>query len=160
MLQGDSSGTPDATGAIGATATANGADLLALGFNVSEVVHYYGDICQAVTALAVDLRAPITAEEFQTLNGCLDVAIAEAVTEHAKRTAQSRSAAQDGERSQTLHAAQNAIDMALHAFEALKGGHVAINGSTAAVVSRNLAEVRDLVESMLAPSADSSQVVN
>src|SRR5207248_11266771 len=62
--------------------------LLALGFNVSQVVHDYGDICQAITELALDQNAPIAIEEFHTLNRCLDTAIAEALTEHARLTAQ------------------------------------------------------------------------
>ena len=32
----------------------HGGELLALGFNLSQVVHDYGDICQAVTEVAVE----------------------------------------------------------------------------------------------------------
>ena len=63
-----------------------------LGFTVSQVVHDYGDICQAITELAVEQNAPITTKEFHILNRCLDTAIADAVTEHARITAESRSA--------------------------------------------------------------------
>jgi hypothetical protein len=73
--------------AVGATATRHGAELLALGFNVAQVVHDYGDICQAITEMAIEQHAPITVEEFHTLNRCLDTAIAEAVTEHTRLTA-------------------------------------------------------------------------
>ena len=59
------------------------------GFNISQVVHDYGDICQAITEVAVEQNVPITTEEFHTLNRCLDTAIAEAVTEHARITAES-----------------------------------------------------------------------
>src|SRR6266576_5952105 len=72
-------------------ATRHGAELLAAGFNVSQVVHDYGDICQAVIELVVKGNARITVEEFHTLNRCLDTAIAEAVTEHARITAQTGS---------------------------------------------------------------------
>ena len=41
-------------------------ELLALGFNISQVVHDYGDICQAITEVAVEQHVPITAEEFHT----------------------------------------------------------------------------------------------
>ena len=37
----------------------------------------YGDICQSITALATELDAPITPDEFRTLNRCLDEVIAE-----------------------------------------------------------------------------------
>jgi hypothetical protein len=81
-------GTPFAAGAIAASAALRGGELRALGFNVSQVVHDYGDICQAITETAIDQQAGITVEEFRILNRCLDTAIAEAVTEHARMTAQ------------------------------------------------------------------------
>ena len=75
---------PYSATAIGSSATLHGRDLLALGFTVSQVVHDYGDVCQAVTELAVEREAEISAEEFNTLNRCLDNAIAEAVTEYGR----------------------------------------------------------------------------
>src|ERR1051326_3090105 len=55
--------TPFSTQAIGDSATRHARDLLALGFTVSQVVHAYGDICQAIPELAVDQNAPITTKE-------------------------------------------------------------------------------------------------
>ena len=81
---------PLGSDAIGTTAAKHGAELLKRGFNVNQVVHVYGDVCQAITQLALDKNAPISVEEFKTLNGCLDTAIAEAVTEHARMTAEAR----------------------------------------------------------------------
>jgi hypothetical protein len=46
---------------------------------VDQVVHDYGDVCQCVTALAVEQEIPISTDEFRTLNRCLDNAIADAV---------------------------------------------------------------------------------
>lgn len=85
--------TPDpfSSDAIGSSATRHGAELSAAGCSVSQVVHDYGDICQAITEIALEQHAPITVEEFHTLNRCLDTAIAEAVTEHTRLTAQTRS---------------------------------------------------------------------
>jgi hypothetical protein len=65
---------------IGRAATKHGTELLRLGYTVDQVVHHYGDVCQAVTDLAVKKRAAITTDEFRTLNRCLDEAIADAVT--------------------------------------------------------------------------------
>ena len=81
-------GAPSASSEIGSTAAQHGAELLRRGFSVNQVVHVYGDVCQAITQLALDQHAPITVEEFMTLNGCLDTAIAEAVTEHARLSAE------------------------------------------------------------------------
>ncbi|MEO8922847.1 MAG: hypothetical protein ABI330_08485 [Caldimonas sp.] len=63
------------------TATAHDKDLLDLGYSVDQVVHDYGDLCQAITDLAFERDAPFAVTEFRTLNRCLDNAIADAVTE-------------------------------------------------------------------------------
>jgi hypothetical protein len=70
----------------GASAVPDGRHLRKLGFSVSQVIHGYGDICQAITEVAFQLKRPLAVEEFQTLDHCLDNAIAEAVTEHARLT--------------------------------------------------------------------------
>ncbi|HTS82385.1 MAG TPA: hypothetical protein VMH40_17410 [Myxococcaceae bacterium] len=55
-----------------------------MGFTVAQVVHDDGNVCQAITELAIERNPLINAEDFHTLNRCLDTAIAEAVTEHAR----------------------------------------------------------------------------
>jgi signal transduction histidine kinase len=149
-LRQEASGTPLPSRAIGDGATRHGADLLGLGFTVSQVVHDYGDICQAVTELAMEYRAPITTEEFHTLNRCLDTAIAEAVTEHARITAESRSGQEAERAGQVAHETRDLLNTALFAFHALKRGTVAINGSTGAVLGRSLMGLRDLIDSTMA----------
>ena len=62
----------------------HGRDLLEQGFTLEQVIRDYGDVCQAVTNLAVEIEAPIRADEFRTFNRCLDDAIAGAVTEYTK----------------------------------------------------------------------------
>src|SRR6202789_1267536 len=74
----DSERTPAPT-EIGRAAALHGAELLRLGFSVDQVVHDYGDVCQCVTALAVEQEVPISTDEVLTLNRCLDNAIADAV---------------------------------------------------------------------------------
>ena len=93
-LRLEATATPYSSDAIGSTAARHGAELLGADFNVSQVVHDYGDICQAITEIAIEQNAPITVEEFHTLNRCLDTAIAEAVTEHSRLVAQKRSEAE------------------------------------------------------------------
>jgi hypothetical protein len=70
-------------GEIGNAATVHGRELLRHGFSVDQVVHDYGDLCQAITDLGFELKAGIEVSEFRTLNRCLDNAIAEAVAEFA-----------------------------------------------------------------------------
>jgi signal transduction histidine kinase len=140
---------PFAPDAIGDSATRHGRDLLGLGFTVSQVVHDYGDICQAITELAVEQNAPITTEEFNILNRCLDTAIADAVTEHARITAESRSADELERMGQVTHEVRNMLNTALLAFDVLKRGTVGVNGNTGAVLGRTLIAMRDLVDSTL-----------
>jgi signal transduction histidine kinase len=138
--------TPFSDDAIGNTAARHGAELLAAGFSVAQVVHDYGDICQAITEIAVEQRAPITVEEFHTLNRCLDTAIAEAVAEHTRLTALGRSAQEIERLGQDAHELRDLLNGALLAFHALKRGAVAINGNTGAVLGRSLTSLRALAD--------------
>jgi diguanylate cyclase (GGDEF)-like protein len=69
---------------VSAMATQHGRDLLNEGFTLEQVIRDYGDVCQAVTSLASETGASISAHEFQTFNRCLDDAIAAAVTEYSQ----------------------------------------------------------------------------
>lgn len=138
------------TEAIGASATLHGADLLRTGFTIGQVVHDYGDICQAVTEMAEETQAPITIDEFHTLNKCLDDAIAKAVTEYTRLRDSSQSH-QESERSGVLaHELRNKLSAAMLAYETLLSGRVGIGGSTGAVLGRNLRGLRNLIDRSLA----------
>ena len=142
--------TPFSSAAIGATATRRGAELLAAGFNVSQVVYDYGDICQAITEIACERGAPITVEEFHTLNRCLDTAIAEAVTEHARLIAQKRSEEEVERLGQAAHELRDLLHGALLAFHLVKRGSVHIDGRTGAVLGRSLTDMLAVVDRELA----------
>ncbi len=68
------------TDAITEGAGAHGRNLREQGFTIGQVVHDYGDVRQSTTDLAVERNAPISTDDFRTLNRCLDNAIAGAVT--------------------------------------------------------------------------------
>ena len=140
---------PFPTNAIGAAAARHGGELLRLGFSVSQVVHDYGDICQTITALAVEQGAPISVEEFQTLNRCLDTAIAEAVTEHVRLSAQTRSAEEVERLGHAAHELRDGLNTAILAFNTLKRGAVAVNGSTGAILGQTLMSLRAVVDRTL-----------
>jgi hypothetical protein len=116
------------------SAMAHGHDLLRQGFTISQVVHDYGDVCQSITDLAVELAAPISTDDFRTLNRCLDDAIAGAVTEYAHE--------QDVTREGQSHRLLHLTDATITAFEILRAGHVGVGGSTASVVHRSLMAIR------------------
>jgi len=148
-LRLEATATPFSSDAIGSTAARHGAELLAAGFSVTQVVHDYGDICQAITEIAAEQKAPISVEEFHTLNRCLDTAIAEAVSEHTRLMAQTRSAEEVERLGHAAHELRDTLNTALLAFHTLKRGAVAINGSTGAVLGRCLTSLRNLIDSTL-----------
>jgi len=84
LMSSNASGGPDS--GVGAIATLHGRDLFEQGFTIEQVIRDYGDVCQAVTNLAVETGAPISAGEFRTFNRCLDDAIAGAVTEYSQQS--------------------------------------------------------------------------
>ena len=118
------------------------------GFTVSQVVYDYGDVCQSITELALELNAPISVDEFQTLNACLDDAIASAVTEYGRGN-HSLMAAESARVEEQLgflaHEMRNLVGTASTAFDVLSLGNVGVGGSTGAVLKRTLAALRDLI---------------
>jgi len=139
---------------IGRTALQHGQDLLLQGFTVSQVVHDYGDVCQAITELAVETDAPISTDDFRVLNRCLDDAIAGAVTEYGRQRNQSTLASETARGSERLgyfaHELRNLISTSIVAFEVLKTGNVGVAGSTGTVLHRSLLGLRALVARSLA----------
>lgn len=134
---------------IGPSARRRGAELFEGGFTLSQVVHNYGDVCQAITALAVARHAPITTEEFHILNRCLDTAIAESVTEHGRIGSKIR-VAEEVERLGVLaHEIRDLLNTGLMALDIVKRGTVPINGSTGAVLARSLAGIQHVVQATL-----------
>jgi signal transduction histidine kinase len=97
--------------------------------------------------LRLEQQAPITIEEFHTLNRCLDTALAEAVTEHGRVTAARTMTEETHRLGHILHEFRNHLQTAVMAYDVLKRGTVAINGSTGAVLGRSLMELRDFVSS-------------
>jgi signal transduction histidine kinase len=139
---------------IGVSAALHGRELLKQGFTVDQVVHDYGDVCQAVTGLAFEQGAKIQVDEFRTLNRCLDNAIADAVTEFAFRR-DSKMVGKDvqavNERLGSLaHELRNLIHTATLAVTAIKSGNVGLTGATGAVLDRSLIGMRNLIDRSLA----------
>jgi signal transduction histidine kinase len=140
--------TPGNT-AMAASATQQGDDMLRMGFTVGQVVHGYGDVCQAVTELAFEVDAPITVDEFRTLNRCLDDAIANAVTEYGRL----RELTLVGDGTERLgalaHEMRNRLNTAMLSLGILRNGTVAVSGSTGAVLERSLRGLADLIDGAL-----------
>lgn len=134
---------------LGLSAGKHGADLLRLGLTIAQVVHDYGDVCQVVTELAVEQAVPIAADDFRTLNLCIDDAIAGAVTQYSSQR-ELAIAVHGTERLGVLaHEMRNLLNTAMLSFEAIKSGRVAAGGSTGLVHTRSLMGLRDLIDRSL-----------
>ncbi len=123
---------------IAKTAALHGEDLLGVGFSIDEVVHDYGDVCQAVTELAVELGAAVSVAEFHTLNRCLDNAIAAAVTAWTSNLETAASA-----RDEKL---RHLVSVAISVSEMLRSAKVAPAGATATTLMQNLEKMRSLLD--------------
>ncbi len=134
---------------IGRAAALHGAELLRLGYRIDQVVHEYGDVCQAITELAVEQDALIETDEFRTLNRCLDNAIADAVTSFGT----ARQVAANGQ-AETLHLRLNSftlehqrlVRIAIQAYSAIETGTIGLGGATGRLLTHALSELRTLPE--------------
>jgi hypothetical protein len=147
----DAEPTPAPT-EIGRAAALHGAELLRRGFSVDQVVHDYGDVCQCVTALAVEQDTPISTDEFRTLNRCLDNAIADAVASFgsARQTSIDRQAETLQQRLVVFTAEhRRLIDIAIQSLAAIKTGNIGISGATGTLLAHALEELRSLTDRAL-----------
>jgi hypothetical protein len=139
--------------------TQHGHDLLGQGFTLSDVVHDYGDICQAITGLAVELHAPMDTGDFRVLNRCLDDAIAGAIMQYGRERDQSidDEAAGETERLRALvRDLRHSIHSASVAFAVIKAGRVGGAGSTGVVLDQSLVSAFELVDRLLAELSGAS----
>ena len=135
-------------------AALHGRDLQAQGFTLEQVVRDYGDVCQAVTNLAVETGSPIGVDEFRTFNRCLDNAIAAAVSEYARaqdtRTTEDDFQAVNSRLGPMAHELRNHLQTATLVVRALKAGNIGILGATGAALDRSLLGMRNLIDRSLA----------
>ncbi|MFM9925148.1 HAMP domain-containing sensor histidine kinase [Variovorax sp. H27-G14] len=157
-ISGPTGGDAMALSEIGVSAAAHGKELLDLGYTVDQVVHDYGDLCQAITDLAFERDAPFAVAEFRTLNRCLDNAIADAVTEFSHQRDSQISLQQLADEKQRLgflvHELRNSLGTATLAVRALELGNMAIGGATGAILKRSLSTLGLLIGRAIAEVRD------
>jgi signal transduction histidine kinase len=153
-ISGSSGGDAHDLSEMGVSAAAHGRQLWELGFTVDQVVHDYGDLCQAITDLAVERDAPFSINEFRTLNRCLDNAIASAVTEFSAQRNEILARRQIAEANERLgfivHELRNALGTVVLAVKALETGSLPISGATGHVLKRGHSALHALIEQMIA----------
>jgi len=150
------SGPADGTTApseIAETAARHGRELLKDKYTIDQVVHDYGDLCQAIADLAFERSFPIKTDEFRTLNRCLDNAIASAVTEYSHQRDLIVATQQADSVNERLgcfaHDLRNLLSGATLALAAIKAGTVGLTGATGAVLDKSLVGLRSLIDRSL-----------
>ena len=130
----------------------HGAELLRHDFTIEQVVHDYGDLCQAITELAVEQRALIEPHEFGILNIRLDNAIASAVTSYAGKSPAHEvvSTATGDNLSHIAHEMRNLHTTITIAIAALNRGAVGFGGATSAALDKSMARMAKLVDRVVA----------
>lgn len=135
-------------------ATRHGEELRRHSYTLEQVVHDYGDLCQAITELAHEQDAPVTLHEFGTLSIRLDNAIASAVTAFARQRdvrATGQGTRDKDERLGVLASEmRDALDATILAVTAIKGGSVGFGGATAAALDSSLVDMRAVIDRTLA----------
>jgi signal transduction histidine kinase/CheY-like chemotaxis protein len=135
---------------IEASAGKHGRTLYEHGLTVAQVVHDYGDLCQVITGLAVDRAASLSADEFRTLNLCLDDAIAGAVTEYSHLRERTISDAGTEKLGYLAHEMRNVTNTSILTFGSIQKGTVSAQGSTGTVHARSLQRMIGLIDRSLA----------
>ena len=153
-ISGPSGGDASELSEMGLTAAAHGKELLHLGYSVDQVVHDYGDLCQAITDLAFERDASFSVDEYRTLNRCLDNAIADAVSEFNAQRDAAITVQQGVHKNEQLgflmHELRNALGTASLAVTAMEKGNLTLAGATGAVLKRSHASMAKLISNALA----------
>ena len=145
-------------------ASQHGLELSRNGFPIEEVVHGYGDLCQAITDLAVERNATIENHEFRTLNQCLEKAITTALVSYSAQARTPPPAADHvvqrlHERLGVLaHELRNHLQTVTLALTAMRAGKAGATRATTAVLDRSITGMRDLVDRTLAEVRRTAQL--
>lgn len=156
-ISGASGGGGVALSEMGVSAAAHGTNLLRLGYTVDQVVHDYGDLCQAITELALERTMPFTISEYQTLNRCMDNGIADAVTAFSLQRdtilARRNLDEADQREVQLTHELHDSVETAILAATVLELGKLALDGATGAILKRSLSRLKVVLDESISKTA-------
>jgi signal transduction histidine kinase len=155
-ISGSADGKPQLS-EVNVSASRHGKDLLGFGFSVDQLVHNYGDMCQAITELAIEHDAPCSIPAFRTLNRCMVNAIADAAKEFTyQRDAVATLKSAEGANlrlAEYSHQLRTSLSTALMAFEAARSGKLNLTGATGTILERNLRALTLLIDDSLSDFA-------
>jgi signal transduction histidine kinase len=138
---------------IGETATRHGRELLQRGFTIEQVVHDYGDLCQAITTWHSNAIRRLRQTSSELLTAASTTESLSAVTEFNRQrdfVVADRQAHAFNERLGFFaHELRNFLNSATLALAAIRVGDVGLNGATGAVLDRSLVGLRNLIDRSL-----------
>ena len=136
--------------AIGESAAQHGRDLLKFGFTIDQVVHDYGDVCQAVTELAWERGATLSVAEFHTLNRCLDNAIAGAVSAWSDERERNQTDEANKIADTSTRELRKLVDQAMATLDVIRQGRVGVGGATGDLLQSALIQMHALLDKVAA----------
>jgi hypothetical protein len=146
-VSGAASAAPDGDDAPVAARAAR--TLLERGWTVSQIVHDYGDLREAIAELAAEQGRPVAPEVLGALSRGIDRAIADAVEAYAHLKDEATSHREVARLGQVGHDLRNQLQTALLSFRALRTGKADVGGGAGDALGRSLARLGDLIETRL-----------
>jgi len=134
---------------VGSAARRNGEEMLRAGYSVDQVVHSYGDVCQTITQMVIEMNLEISSDEFRTLNRCLDDAIADAVKPYGgapQSEPNDRAVIVDASLDHFVKQQWPLLETVIQAYAAIRTGNIGPNGATGTLLLHSLEEMRVLAE--------------
>jgi len=139
--------------AVGTGAAAQGKSMESLNLSLNDVVHCYGDVCNAIVELALQQSMSFGVGEYRMLNRCLDNAVSSAVAEFSYQrdstTATVRDQAEDMRLAAIANELHNQLGTATLAVAALRARELTLGGTTGNILERSLLSLGKLVDDML-----------
>ena len=125
-------------------------DFHSRGYTIMQLVRGYGSLCQGITDFAQDNDKSITSAEFAQLNLCLDIAIAQAVTEFQKLEVSFTEKDERLKMGYLIRELRNSLSGAVLSHELIRSGRVGVNGSTSAIMTTAHTRMRELIDRSVA----------
>lgn len=107
----------------------------------------YGEICESITELAMEMNAPVTLAESLTLDRSVDVATAQAVKDSVSERAETTHASAFNDRERLRIFQQEVlrlVETSILSFDGLRTGSLGLEGRTGCLLDRSLVELRSL----------------
>jgi hypothetical protein len=131
------------------TANSDGGELFEQGYTIGEVVHGYGDVCQVITQLAIEMNAPVTLREFRTFNRLLDNAIADAVSSFISHRETPGAYDLHQHLGSVAEEQRKLLGAAMAAHDEVRYGNVGSMGATGNILEDSLKKLRLLIDKSL-----------